>query len=62
MVMATNTRESERNRRAYEAQRDSIRRLYAGKYVALASGQVGGADESFARTYAMIDGLDPVPE
>lgn len=62
MDMATYTRESELNRRAYETQRESIRRLFVGKYVAIAHGKIVGADESFDRACAMIDTLDPVPE
>jgi hypothetical protein len=60
--MITFTRESELNRRAYEQLRDFIRREYAGKYVALANGNVIGVASTFDDARKMVEGMDVVPE
>lgn len=62
MDIATYTRESARNRQAYEKLRELIRREYADKYVILADGKILGAATSFDDACALVDGLDPVPE
>ena len=62
MDMVTFTRESARNRQAYEHLREQIRRDYAGKYVILADGKILGAATTFDDACALVDGLDRVPE
>ncbi len=56
------TAELERNRRAYEALRDEIRRLHSGKYVVLAFGRVITVCPSFDEAMAAVRGLTPAPE
>ena len=62
MDIATFTKESARNRQAYEHLREHIQREYAGKYVALAHGKVVGAASTFDAARALVNGLDVVPE
>lgn len=61
MDVATYTRESALNRRAYEQFREHIRQAYAGQYVALAEGRIIGTAGTFDEARALIDQLDPVP-
>jgi hypothetical protein len=60
--LATYTRESAINREAYHQLCDHIRRTYAGQYVAMASGQVVGASDTFDAARELVNGLDPRPE
>jgi hypothetical protein len=62
MDMATFTRESVRNRQAYEQLREQIRRDYLGTYVVLAEGKILGAAPTFDDARALVDGLDARPE
>jgi hypothetical protein len=54
-------REIEINQRAYEAQRDFIRREYAGQMVAFAYGRVIAVARSYDEAYQAIEALDPSP-
>jgi hypothetical protein len=60
--LATFTRESTLNREAYAQLREDIRRECAGKYVALAGGQVVGAAPTFDEARALVQRLEPTPE
>ncbi len=62
MDMATYTRESALNRKAFERLRDEIRSRYAGIYVVLSLGKVIGADVSFDAAYALANEIKPTPE
>jgi Family of unknown function (DUF5678) len=62
MDYAAFTKESNRNRDAFEGLRTLIRRDYAGQYVALANGKLIGSAPTFDEARALIDGLVPVPE
>jgi hypothetical protein len=55
-------RETARNRRAYEARREQIRREHAGHYVALGEGRVLAAAQTYAEAMAAVQRLQPVPE
>src|SRR3954447_19678063 len=54
-------REIEINQRAYEEQRDFIRREYAGQMVAFAYGRVIAVARSYDEAYRAIEALDPPP-
>lgn len=54
--------ELERNREAYEALRDQIRREYAGQYVAIAQGRLIAACADFDEALAAVQRLQPAPE
>jgi len=60
--MATFTKESTLNRKAYEQLREHIRREYAGKYVALAHGKVVAAASTFDEARVLVERLESVPE
>jgi hypothetical protein len=62
MDLATFTRESTLNRQAYDQLRDHIQSTYAGRYVALAHGQLIGTASSFDEARAQVQRLQPVPE
>src|SRR5687767_8071398 len=62
MDAATFTRESTRNRQAYDALRDHIHRAHAGQFVALAGGRVVGAAATFDAARALVRQLRPAPE
>ena len=62
MDMATFTRESTLNRKAYERLREQIRRDYAGQYVVLANGSVLGSAISFDAAKKLVNVLDELPE
>jgi len=53
--------EIEINQRAYDEQRDFIRREYAGQMVAFAYGRVVGVAPSYDAAYETIRALDPPP-
>ena len=54
-------RESAIHRRLYESMRDQIQRQHAGKYVALASGQVIVAP-TYDEARRGVESLQPIPE
>jgi hypothetical protein len=60
--MKTFTQESARNRQAYEELRETIRRDYAGQYVALAHGKIIGSSRSFDSARDLVNQLQPAPE
>jgi hypothetical protein len=60
--LSTYTKESTLNRKAYEQLRDHIRREYAGKYVALAHGNVVGVASTFDAARHLVEQLKPTPE
>jgi hypothetical protein len=62
MDMAAFTRESTRNRQAFEQLRNQIRRDYVGKHVILAQGKILGAATTFDDARALVDKLECVPE
>jgi hypothetical protein len=49
------------NRKAYEALRDTIRREYAGQYVAIAFGRIVAASPDFDQLRQAVDELNPPP-
>jgi hypothetical protein len=54
-------REIEINQRAYEAQRDFIRREYAGQMVAFAHGRVIAVAPSYTEAQEALLAIDPPP-
>lgn len=62
MNIATFTRESSRNRHAYQQLRETIQRDHFDQYVTLANGRLIGAAGSFDAARDLVGQLDPVPE
>jgi hypothetical protein len=62
MDLARFETELAQNRAAYERLRDAIRQDYAGKYVAIARGQLLGAAPTFEEASALVAQLEPGPE
>jgi hypothetical protein len=56
------SREWELNRQAYESMRDQIRKDYAGKYVAMAFGQIVKVCADYREACAAVDTMQPPPE
>lgn len=55
-------REAALHRQLYDSLREQIRLQYAGKYVALAGGQLVAVTDSFDRAQVAIQQLEPVPD
>jgi hypothetical protein len=62
MDRETFDRETALHRRVFEALRDQIQRVHAGKYVALAKGQLVVAAPTFEEARAAVECLSPAPE
>jgi hypothetical protein len=60
--LATFNKESTLNRQAYVRLRQQIQLDCAGKYVALAHGQIVGAALTFDEARSLVERLQPTPE
>jgi len=62
MDRATFEREEARNRSAWEALRDQLRREYPGHWVGIACGRLIAASTNYDEVWAALTQLQPPPE
>ena len=62
MDEVTFEREVVRNRAAYEQLRETIRRDYLGRYIALGDGRILASSADYHEVEALVQQLRPIPE